>query len=84
MLGEMLVPVEELVSAGFKCFDLPEEQEGAITVAATLQVARDVRNVMEVCAAQLVSVSVCVGERERGGGASCAVHTVFCKPKRYG
>lgn len=62
MLGEMLAPVEELVSAGLQCFDLREEQEGAITVAATLQVARDVRNVMEVCAAQLVRECVDIAQ----------------------
>lgn len=52
--GEVIASVEGLVSAGSTCCLLREEQEGAITVAAALQVAQDVRDVLEVCAAQLV------------------------------
>lgn len=52
--GEVMSSVEGLVSAGSKCCLLREEQEGAVTVAAALQVAQDVRDVVEVCAAQLV------------------------------
>ncbi|CAM9316838.1 unnamed protein product [Scytosiphon promiscuus] len=51
--GEIITAVEGLVSAGWKCCQLRNEQEGAISVAATLQVAQDVRDVVEVCAAQL-------------------------------
>lgn len=52
--GETLAAVGSLLSAGLKCF-VTEEQESAVTVAATVQAVQDVRDVMEVCAAQLVS-----------------------------
>jgi len=52
--GEMIPPVEELVVSGLGCSRLREDQEGALAVAAALQVAQDVRDVVEVCAAQLV------------------------------
>lgn len=52
--GEMIIVVEGLMSAGSRCCQLCKEQEGAVTAAAALQVAQDVRDVMEVCAAQLV------------------------------
>ncbi len=52
--GEMIPPVEELVVSGLECSRLREDQEGALAVAAALQVAQDVRDVVEVCAAQLV------------------------------
>lgn len=52
--GEAIALVEGLVSAGSKCCILSKEQEGAVTVASALQVAQDVRDVMEVCSAQLV------------------------------
>lgn len=52
--GEVITSVEGLVSAGSKCCVLREDQEGAVTAAAALQVAQDIRDVVEVCAAQLV------------------------------
>ena len=52
--GEVITSVEGLVSAGSGCCLLREDQEGAVTVAAALQVAHDVRDVVEICAAQLV------------------------------
>lgn len=51
--GEMLSAVSALVSAGRKCV-LTREQESAVPVAAAVQVAHDMRDIMEVCAAQLV------------------------------
>lgn len=49
-----MTAVAGLVSVGSKCCDLREEQEGAIAVAAVVQVAHDIRDLVEVCAAQLV------------------------------
>lgn len=52
--GEVMTSVEGLVSAGSKCCLLRKDQQGPVAVAAALQVAQDVRDVLEVCAAQLV------------------------------
>lgn len=52
--GEVMTAVAGLVSVGSKCCHLHEEQEGAIAVAAVVQVAHDIRDLVEVCAAQLV------------------------------
>lgn len=56
MLGkaQLLGEVVELQSAGLKC-TLSVEQEAAVTVASVFQVARDLRELVDVCAAQLVS-----------------------------
>lgn len=56
MLGEsqLLSEVVALLSAGFKC-TLDNDQEAAITVVSVVQVAQDLRDIVEVCAAQLVS-----------------------------
>ncbi|CAM9862466.1 unnamed protein product [Choristocarpus tenellus] len=51
--GESLSRVRDLIDEGAK-LTLKEEQEGPVTVAAVMQVAQDLRDVMEVCAAQLV------------------------------
>ncbi|CAB1098446.1 unnamed protein product [Ectocarpus sp. CCAP 1310/34] len=51
--GEVMTAVAGLVSVGSKCCHLHEEQEGAIAVAAVVQVAHDIRDLVEVCAAQL-------------------------------
>ncbi|CAM9308243.1 unnamed protein product, partial [Ectocarpus fasciculatus] len=51
--GEVMTAVAGLVSVGSKCCHLREEQEGAIAVAAAVQVAHDIRDLVEVCAAQL-------------------------------
>ena len=52
--GAMLFLVAELVAAGLRCGVLREEQESASTVAAAMLAAQDVRNLMELCSAQLV------------------------------
>ncbi|CAM9479597.1 unnamed protein product, partial [Ascophyllum nodosum] len=51
--GAMLFLVAELVAAGLRCGVLREEQESASTVAAAMLAAQDVRNLMELCSAQL-------------------------------
>lgn len=53
--GQILSIVVELVAMGLKCGVLREEQESAATVAAAMLAAKDVRDVVEVCSAQLVS-----------------------------
>lgn len=66
MLGraQLLPEVEALVSSGLECL-LDESQERAVTVASVVQVAQDLRDVLEVCAAQLVSGASAEG-RDRG------------------
>lgn len=52
--GEVLTAASALMLAGRKCV-LRTEQETSVTVAAVVQVVQDLRDLMEVCAAQLVS-----------------------------
>lgn len=52
---EMISVVVELVAMGLKCGVLREEQESAATVEAAMLAAKDVRDVVEICSAQLVS-----------------------------
>lgn len=53
--GEMLATVSELLSSGLECCSLREDQESPVTVAAVLRVAEDIRDVLEISSAQLVS-----------------------------
>lgn len=52
--GDMLTSVADLLTASSECGVLREEQQSAVTVAAAMQVAQDVRDVIEACAVQLV------------------------------
>lgn len=66
--GEMLSVVAEMVAMGLKCGVLREEQESAATAAAAMLAAKDVRDVIEICSAQLVSKNTPRGSSHRVGG----------------
>lgn len=72
--AEMLSAVASLMRAGRRC-GLGEGQESAITVASMLLVTRDLRDMMEVCAAQLV--------RQLVHGISCGFFCLCVYTPKY-